>query len=193
MSKALEAAEWILKQPHPAQTFRALYNYGLQYEKMRRDGRETSFYLPASLGPAVALFEALVSDAEGWAKVAKWMWDQLADTPEQTAMYEAYRTSNVRAVQLARRRRSTAAVDWLKKRQPHLSVQEVNYWRRAVENMWTQRRINALKAARKRMGGTLSAEEQEQILTSFWKTVDEEIAAGALPDYDAVLRRTPSL
>lgn len=144
----------------------------------------SEFVLPKQHEVLLPILEYYAGDLPGWVAYVKSIRDNMdRGTDRWRAVYELYRTLEVRNVQRERRERLNAAVDmavrlgWV---QPDFESKR-RYANRCT-NEWARMRTSLLDSVRSRTAkGRISEEERAELLERFWSEIDEFIQAGELP------------
>lgn len=179
-----DATTKILQSDDPALDLRLADDY-IGAWKLRGD----SFVLPREYAHLKPVIERYAGHPERLLRLVRAVRDEVAEvrgthTEAYVRLQEFLRTLSVRHVQAWRRARLRAAVDWLSRQQPQLTVEERKLWARRLELRWKKQRLAWLAAARKQAGGRLSEDARAEALEEFWASVDEQINVGALPLFE---------
>lgn len=179
-----DATTAVLNTQDPAAELRLVDDYIAAWRK-----RGDRFILPREHAHLAPIVERYADQPSALLKYVRAVRDEVAmsrgmATMEYKHLQELVRTLDVRYVQVARRDRLRAAVEWLSREQPELTTEHKKVWVRRVEQRWAKQRLAWLTAERKKAGGRLSEDLRRAALDAFWDNIDEQIAVGALPRYE---------
>lgn len=180
----MDATTAVLTSPNPAHELRLVDNYIATWNRLGKD-----FLLPQKHAMLAPLIESFSNKPKLFLKYVRAVRDDIAltrglSTMDYKELQELVRTLDVRMVQQQRRERLRAAVDWLSREQPWLTVDQQKLWVRRIEQMWARQRLAWLAARRNEAGGRLSESERRSALDEFWQTIENNINNGALPLYE---------
>jgi hypothetical protein len=86
-----------------------------------------------------------------------------------------------------RRNRLQPALDWAKVYMPERDAKERQQWLIKLEQQWVGERLRRLQEAKRLKGAPLTIEQKEKVLEEFWEELDNRIALGDLPSWDALM------
>lgn len=180
----MDATRAVLASRSPAEELRLVDNYIATWARLGKD-----FLLPQKHAMLAPLIESFKGNPKLFLKYVRAVRDDIAlargfSTMDYKELQELARTLDVRIVQQQRRERLRAAVDWLVREQPWLTVDQQRLWVRRIEQLWARQRLAWLAARRKEAGGRLSEGERRVALDEFWATIENNINNGALPHYE---------
>jgi len=185
MATFREASDWLLGTDAPVKWLRLVDDYVPRYLN-----QPDMFELPhahAILQPLIARFAKTPAAFPDYVKAIR---DSLPKGMASLEVNAFYRTVLVRHVQQERRARLSRALVVYERRYGPLTPDQKHPLARALEGVWAQRRLEALRKRRKQSRrNRLSSEEQAEALKEFWDQTDREIDTEKLPDLLPGLRK----
>lgn len=170
----LDKAHYIVGTGAPAVYLTMADVYIKMYERMP-DGK---FVLPKNHKDIKLLIEQFAYDLDGFVDFVKDVRDIAAarNDDSYSELQEFYRTVNTRLLQQSRRGRVDKAVECLTKIHGKPEFPVLQEWRRKIEKVWAERRMEFLAERRNRLkSGRLSREEMAELVEKFWALIDAEV------------------